>query len=1062
MSNVSSSDERNDQLLREEPMRRALVTASGRRISTLGVVRILTLAVTFCTGFTGLIYENAWQRYLANFLGSQAQATAVILAVFLGGLCVGYRVFGRVSQGKSPRNLLQICGATEIVIGIWALIFHWVYAAVWGMSGVVDPKSFVSAFWEIGVSVALMGLPTVLMGGTLPLLTQALAADLEDASPFHARVYAVNTGGAFVGCLLAGFVLLPLFGLRGTMQIAGPVNIIAGILLYYFGQYVSDELPVSGPEEVAAASAEVGHIPERAAIAIAFLAGVYSIALQTVFVRVVALSMGSSEYAFSIVVAVFIAMLALGAWKIAGTRLFRVPVWFNQLIVVLGGFGVYYSVSYWPYICHVVRAIFATVPPAFWLYHAAIFLTLGLILAVPVGAMGSTMPLLFNDVKRSLGDVGKVVGRLYAWNTIGCVVGALFGGYWLLLYFNLDEIFRFCLIGMALALLFSCPWSSLRPSIRPFCIASVFAFFVLPLFLPQWNQEYLANGYFRTSGAMQESFNGAHALWSVSRRGVKQIFYKDSPNSTVSVTEYAADDDAKALNDGAEIIRNIKVNGKSDGETSGGDMRTMRLTAHLPSLFSPIPIKRVAIVGFGLGVSAGSLTLYPEIEDVHVMEISHGVHQAAKYFDFANYNVTKNPKIRWSLGDAYRVLGASRDKYSLIISEPSNPWVTGVERLFAREFYDIVKSKLEPGGIYTQWIHDYTVSAETVGLVVRTFGDAFRYVRIFRTNRDIIMLGSDEFLGERSLTRAIERYNSLPTIQKALAQVEVPNIQALLGLEMWMTKEQFGPGPIQTLEFPRLSHMAGHDFFLDADVDLSSYLGTPERRLWARAYAQQALVMFPIRLPGERINTLRSYTQAACDIKVPWFWANWKSEQKHCRDSLVGMAVHGMIRPGNGFEQQEASLLRLLLNDSLTTWSVTPATPSASPTGDEMEVGAAEGSISAWQQLAPQIKIPEVRGMADLYGSYSSIFTPLSPEKLLTAARVCLESGDDEALRCRSQLVEVLAVTGSPKEAANVMTSLERDNSEKSTVTNERMEWLRSLIAVSTQAQVTYASRISP
>ncbi len=986
-----------------------------------GWIRVLTLLVTFFTGMTGLVYEVTWHRYLANFLGSQAQAAAVILAVFLGGLSVGYHLFGKLSLRRSPQALLVICGISEVVIGVWAFGFHWLYGAVWQVSGVVDPKSFVAVFWEIAVSVTLIGVPTILMGGTLPLLTQGLSTDLRDASPFHAKVYAINTGGAFLGCLLAGFYFLPEWGLAGTMRGMAPVNLLAGGVLIAFAFFLSST--VQNADEVSAlAETEEGTVPFAAAKWAAFFAGFYSITLQTVFIRIVALSMGSSEYAFSMVVAVYICMLAWGAWRLSGRGTPLLSPWANQIFLYCSALALYLTVSLWPYSAYILRTLITSVGPAFYFYYAVMFVALSLVLAVPVGAMGGTMPLLFANVRRNVGDIGAVVGKLYTWNTVGCVVGALVGGYWLLVAFNLDGIYKLCLTTVAFSGLLLHPWqSSPARQNRIVAVALGLACFA-PVLLGEWNKSYLGNGLFRTTYPLAGAYDGPTDFYASLRGSVEQVAYKDSPNSTVAISEYRGSEATKELNDGAEVVRNIKVNGKSDGETSHGDMRTMRLTAHLPGLFSTIPLKRVAVVGFGLGVTVGSMSLYPEVEDIHVIEISPAVKQFAHFFDFANYHVTKNPKVRWSVGDAYRVLGASKESYSLIVSEPSNPWVTGVERLFAKEFYEIVKSRLEPGGLYVQWIHDYTLSVDTLGIVFKTFGNAFPHVRVFRASSDIIMLGSLQPFGDSSVEHFRAQYDRLPAVRRALAQVGFPSLTALLGAEAWISKEQFPDAEEQTLEFPKLCHRAGRDFFYGRDALLSDALNETPRRLWGRAYAETSLAKSWFASSTSIDQDLANYMRSACDHDALSFWEGWRRELKPCRDSLVALAVRGQIKPEFGLDEQEVSLLRSLKDDG--------------------------ASLDAWNALSERLTIEEARSTIGVFGSYDSIFWPLSVEKLMAVAVPCLKHNSAEALVCRSQLVEVLAVTAHAKEASAVFSTMDTPEA-RSAVGEDEIGLLRAYVGAS-------------
>src|SRR5262245_51502316 len=208
------------------------------------MTRTLSLILTVLTGLTGLVYEVTWQKSLATLLGSHAEATAAVLGIFLGGLSLGYALFGRVSRrvlaaaagsGAAPR-LLLVYGAVEAGIGLWALAFPMLFAAARSVSAWLpihrDPAAFAT---DVALTALLIGPPTVLMGGTIPLLTQALARSLADATRFHALVYGLNAGGAFVGALAAAFLLVPAFGISGTLRAMGALNLLVGATFALLG-----------------------------------------------------------------------------------------------------------------------------------------------------------------------------------------------------------------------------------------------------------------------------------------------------------------------------------------------------------------------------------------------------------------------------------------------------------------------------------------------------------------------------------------------------------------------------------------------------------------------------------------------------------------------------------------------------------------------------------------------------------------------------------------------------------------------------------------------------------
>jgi spermidine synthase len=536
--------------------------------------RIIILLLTFCTGLAGLTYEVTWHRYLSNLLGSQAQASALILAVFLGGLSVGYHIFGRISKNKNGVALIYLCGATEICIGLWSLLFPLIYSTVWNKVGLHSPGGVGGFFLDCGVAIVLIGLPTILMGGTLPLLTQALSLSRAEAPKLHAAIYAANTAGAFFGALTAGFVLIPSFGLPLTLTIAATINIFAGIIIIALKNTAADQSLKNEEAQTAKIRSENSLSIWRAS-AVAFLNGLCSIALQTICIRLVGLSVGSSEYAFCVVVSVFILMLAVGAsglTKDGGTAPLLSK---NLLFLVLGALLLYLMIPYAPYAAHVIRTMCSNTGGAFYLYQVLIFALITAALLIPVGAMGRTMPLLFGAVDSPISKLGSTVGVLYGINTIGCVIGALAGGYLSLFVIDLDQLFKCCLFLMLLSLFLV---------IRKH-VGAIAAAILLIAILPRWNKEYIASGLFREQVATPATYQGPTAVYDLQLKGGTTIAYKDDPNTTVSVREYPIDDPKEREKLKTSISRALVVNGKSDGITNGIDLLTTKLLGHLPGLF---------------------------------------------------------------------------------------------------------------------------------------------------------------------------------------------------------------------------------------------------------------------------------------------------------------------------------------------------------------------------------------------------------------------------------------------------------------------------------------------
>ena len=294
--------------------------------------------------------------------------------------------------------------------------------------------------------------------------------------------------------------------------------------------------------------------------------------------------------------------------------------------------------------------------------------------------------------------------------------------------------------------------------------------------------------------------------------------------------------------------RSIMVNGKSDSST-GLDTYTLKLSAHLPALLAK-ERKEVLVIGLGTGVTAGEIALYPDVEHVDVAEISPAVIEALPYFKDSTYSVHENPKLRILTGDAFRILGRSEKKWDIIISEPSNPWVTGVDLLFTEEFYRMVKSHLTDGGIFLQWAHQYDSSQEMLGTVFNTLQREFPECRLFWSNSaDLIILATPKALTAGDVRRAGEVLLRSDRARDSLRKLDLDSVDSLLIREIWTPsyfKTMFPYFDLQTMDHPRLHYVAGKAFFNGFNMD-------PET-LWS-----PASIPFCERIPdGHEISRLEN------------------------------------------------------------------------------------------------------------------------------------------------------------------------------------------------------------
>ncbi|MBW2578707.1 MAG: fused MFS/spermidine synthase, partial [Deltaproteobacteria bacterium] len=426
-------------------------------------------------------------------------------------------------------------------------------------------------------------------------------------------------------------------------------------------------------------------------------------------------------------------------------------------------------------------------------------------------------------LRREVRDLGSVAGRLYAWNTVGSLLGALLGGYTLLFWLDLHHVYR---IALAALIVGSAILAFLVLRSAPRIVPALVALPILMglALLPEWSADRLTAGTFRDRTPQYASFRGPDEFFQRRQAG-EVIFYDDDPTSTVCVRRPKSNPENLA----------IVVNGKSDGSLKA-DYPTMSLAALVPALMAERH-ERGFVIGLGTGVTAGELASLDGTREVIVAEISRGVIAASPLFDGGNLAASKNPKIRVKRGDAYRALLRSEGSYDVIVSEPSNPWVTGVEMLFSREFLEAARSRLAPGGVFAQWFHIYETDVEVVKLVLRTYASVFPDVSVWFTLRgDLVLLGFDRPTRALDIDALEERFGQ-PDFSAAFARVEIDSFPQLIAHELLPLGTLHAverEGPVHTLRHPILSHLAARAFFLGQRSALPLYVSEEHRNVSLR------------------------------------------------------------------------------------------------------------------------------------------------------------------------------------------------------------------------------------
>ncbi len=795
--------------------------------------------LSFISGVVSLIYQVIWNRYLGILLGVQARATVVVVSFFLGGMALGYIFWGKwlTKQKVSP---LRFYGRLELGIALWGALFPFIYRQLFGALGWLFSYLGLNSIWvDFLVSGILLLPPTFLMGGVLPALSQAFQSHAEKTSWIHSRFYGLNTLGGALGCLLASYFILPHFSFVQISSLCSFTNFAIGLI----GIFLQSKNH-SAPEPQILSQTIL--TPWRA-LTISFLSGYSAISIEICLMRIMGLSAGSSGHHFALLLALIILGLGFGAITLSEDErwsqkdLFKSLLFSSFFLIVL-----YLSVNYWSYAFHLARISVNSHPLGYYLYQTLLFILAGLVVLPPFFFSGRVLPLLFSFTHPSQ-TAAERVGKIYATNAIGCLMGSLVGGYLLFHWFNLEGVFRVAIFASLLAFTIA--------NHREWLAA---ALLVTPFFLPSFMHSTWVQP-FRLQQVLPISFDGPAAWHESIGKSVEFIVWRDDPNTSVGISKNRAIDSSRTL----------FVNGKSDGNTKG-DRFTTELLGHIPGVLHP-KLETAAVIGLGTGTTGGVLSLYPTLNQLDVIEISPTVTQNLHLFDLYNYQLSKSPKLAIHTMDAIRYFTGTAKKYDLIVSEPSNPWVEGVENLYAANFYQIAKERLNPGGFFVQWIHSYSFNSELFEMVLKSMATQFKYLSVFElSTADIAIMAYNQPIQTPQLIQASKKFEN-PTLSRSLQALGVQNLSVLLALER--VPGQVGPimgekAELHTWEFPKLQYEASLAFFLNQMLDLRalrrdyrSYFGNVEQSLLSqyrkanpdptepkhlsKAYCQHSVSNFP-------------------------------------------------------------------------------------------------------------------------------------------------------------------------------------------------------------------------
>lgn len=716
---------------------------------------LLLLPIFILSGFAGLIYQSLWSQYLGLFLGHSSYAQSLVLMLFMGGMAIGaWWASRRSTKWRYP---LLAYAVIELLIGVLGLAFDGIFQGLTGWAYThllpsLEGQGASALRWTLATVLVLP--QCILLGATFPLMSAGyLRVQPQAQGEVLAGLYFANSVGAAAGALASTYLLVPAMGLPGAVMVAGVLNVLVAVVIYPLARAGE---PGAGSPAPSAVSRGAGRVDRTlaAVLCIALFTGASSFVYEITWVRMLSLALGTTLHSFELMLAAFIAGIAFGGlWlRHRADRMaspLRAAGWVQVLmgLAALASMFVYAQAFEW--VGWLMRVIVRSAE-GYGLYSVASAVIAVLVMFPAAFFAGMTLPLLTLALLRQ-GRGEKVIGQVYAFNTVGAIVGVLAAVHVLMPMLGLKYALLVAAVvdvGLGVWLLWpggvvgvgagSKAW---RPTVAThqeqeqgathrgalLAVGLGIVGVVAAVALVRFDPLVLSSSVYRHGGARLHD-------------SAKMLFFKDGQTATVSVFE---------TDRGAGPVRSIATNGKVDAgmtvsvdQEPSGDESTMVLLGALPLALGH-GFERVGVIGFGSGLTTHTLLGDPRVGQVDTVEIEPAMVEGARLFGDRVSRAYDDPRSHIVIDDAKAHFAGSGRRYDLIISEPSNPWVGGTASLFSDEFYAFVPGQLNDGGLFVQWLQLYEITPELVSSVLHGLVDHFSDVRAYLANEsDLIIVAT--------------------------------------------------------------------------------------------------------------------------------------------------------------------------------------------------------------------------------------------------------------------------------------------------------------------------------
>ena len=701
---------------------------------------------------------------LTLVFGHTIYSVSIVLSAFMAGLGLGSYLWGKTID-KTGKPLL-VYGKIEILIGVTAALlsillsnFSPIYA--WLYKWLPD-LSFLAAILKAVLAFSLVLIPTIFMGATLPVMCKYFAAEDANLGQQVGYLYSINTLGAAAGCLFSGYFLIGFFGVLETALVAAGINLLIGfVCIIVFKKAEPGVTCGFGLPKPVFVRLQLDK-EKSLWLIISFLCGFTALAYEVVWTRLLIFGLGSTIYSFSLMLANFLFGITIGGLLIV--PFFKKKIDF-RLLLTLFQFGICLYLIFSLYqsnwiLSSFIRPFKADSPiTEFWINirHASA------LMLVPTILFGMSFPILTYLVTKGSKDIGGSLGAVYGVNTLGGIIGSIIAGYLLLPNLGSQQtLVCLSMLNLLSGMLLFCKSSLFTGFIRKGAAVSLSC--VLFLFVLKMPNDLLKQIFLRDTSGKKSS---------------EELIYLDEGLTT---TVAVFNDDRGEFKSKRLILNGVNM--------SGDTMKSrkyMTLLSYTPLLLIENP-KNVLVICFGTGQTAGAAGAYPGIDSVDAVDISPGVFRAGKFFKATNHNVVNNLKVKQIIQDGRQHLLTTSTSYDVITAEPPPPMNAGSVNLYTREYYELTKRALKPGGIVSQWIPLHSQSETHVYQNFRTFLESFPYAMAwYPAHKELILIGSNQPLNIDF--QDIEQRLQNPVINKIMSDIDFDTPYSFLG-SIWLLKNE--------------------------------------------------------------------------------------------------------------------------------------------------------------------------------------------------------------------------------------------------------------------------------